>query len=129
MKNFTRWFAIMSQHYKTGWVRLWKRIHSKRRVPFITIARGNDRSTARAESILPRFDRLSTCQRSDAESVTQFSTAETAASEIESGRSVSHTEIQIDFLFTSASVMFSPTKLPFAFAFVNRNTRATAVFR
>ena len=54
---------------------------------------------------------------------------ETAASEIESGRSVSHTEIQIDFLFTSASVMFSPTKLPFAFAFVNRNTRTTAVFR
>lgn len=38
---------------------------------------------------------------------------ETAASEIESARSVSHTEIQIHFLLMSASVMFSPAKITF----------------
>lgn len=40
------------------------------------------------------------------------------------------TEIQIDILpYISASMIFSPTKLPFAFAFADRGARNVAVFR
>lgn len=61
--------------YDTDEFAISERFRFKRRISF-TIARGDDWSTARMQSILLQFDRLSTYWRSDAESVTQFSTVD-----------------------------------------------------